>query len=101
MPNRVYTDFNELRRQVNDLIDRRKVRVHRHARKSHPEISELEQIAIVRYGGPIRPDKDRNLSEGVYLCWATLQTLGRCRGLFCIEETSGGDLVLIITAFQE
>jgi|SRR5579859_3868395 len=101
MPNKVYSDLDELRKQVNDLIDRGRVRVHHHARQSHPEISEFERIAIIRYGGPIRPDSSRKPSEGVYLCWATLRTHGRCRGVFCVEEGAGSETVLIITAFRE
>lgn len=101
MPNRVYSDKNELRKKVNDLIDRGGVRVHQHARRSHPELSELEQIAIVRYGSEIRDDKNRRTSEGVYVCWARLPIHGLCRAVFCIEETAGGEFVLIITAFQE
>jgi hypothetical protein len=101
MPNRVYTDLDELRKKVNDLIDRGKVRVSLHARKSHPELSEEEQIGIVRYGSAIQFDHNRPSSDGVYICWARLPNRGLCRAVFCVEETEGGDLVLIITAFQE
>lgn len=101
MTNRVYTDLNKLRKETNDLIDRGRVRIHRHARESHPELSELEQIGVVRYGGRPRPDRDRNLSEGVYVCWARLAGHGLCRAVFCIEEDPSGGVVLIITAFVE
>lgn len=101
MPNRVYTDLSKLRRDVNDLIDRGQVRVHRHARRSHPELTELEQIAVVRYGGRPRPDRGRSESEGVYVCWATLSRHGVCRGVFSVEVGEGGDIVLVITAFAD
>lgn len=101
MSNRVFTDFNKLRQETNDLIDRGRVRVHSHARESHPELSELEQIAVVRYGGRPRLDRDRGPSEGVYVCWARLPTLGLCRAVFCIEQIPGGDVVLVITAFVQ
>lgn len=101
MPNKVYTNLGELRKEINDLIDRGRVRVHRHGRKSHPELTELEQIGVVRYGGSIRPDRSRKASEGVYVCWARLPSQGLCRGVFCVEESIGDDIVLIITAFQE
>lgn len=101
MPNRVFTDFNKLRQETNDLIDRGQVRVHIHARKSHPELSEFEQVATVRFGGTPRPDRNRGPSKGVYLCWARLPRHGLCRGVFCIEEIGGGSIVLVTTAFRE
>jgi hypothetical protein len=101
MPNKVYTNLHELRKEVDDLIDRGRVRVHLHARKSHPELSEDEQIGIVRYGSAIQSARDRPLSDGVYVCWARLPYHGLCRAVFCIEQTGGGDILLVITAFRE
>jgi len=101
MANRVYTDLNKLRSETNDLIDRGRVRIHKHARESHPELSELEQVGVVRYGGPIKSDRDRGTASGVYVCWAHMPKHGLCRGVFCIEEGLGGDLVVIITAFKQ
>jgi hypothetical protein len=101
MPNRVYQDLNKLRTETNGLIDRGGVRVHRHARIQHPELSELEQIAVVRYGGAIKFDEKRPQSDGVYVCWSRLPGPGLCRGVFSIVEGLNGDLVLVITAFQE
>jgi hypothetical protein len=101
MPNRVYNDLNKLRFDVNYLIDRGRVRVHRHAGTSHPEFSELEQIAAVRFGGPIRADLKRNRTEGVYVCWANLPLHGLCRAVFCIEDHPDDGLVLVITVFRE
>jgi hypothetical protein len=101
MPNRVYTDLTKLRKDTNDLIDQGRVRVHDHARRKHPELSELEQILIVRYGSGDKPDRNRRPTDGIYVCWARLPSSGLCRGVFCIEESPGGDLVLIISAFQE
>lgn len=101
MPNQVYSDLNELRRRTNDLIDQGRVRVHYHARESHPELSEFDRIAVVRYGGKIQPSRGRDPSEGVYVCWAMHPSFGLCRGVFCIEESGGGEIVLIITVFVE
>lgn len=101
MANRVYSDLNQLRKDTIDLIDRGRVRIHRHARESHPELSELEQIGVVRYGSRPKPDRGRGLSEGVYVCWARLPRHGLCRAVYCIEEGPGGGVVLIITAFVE
>lgn len=101
MPNQVYSDFTKLRKETNDLIDQGRVRVLRHARDSHPELSDLDRIAVVRYGRKIQPDRSRNPSEGVYVCWAKHPTHGLCRGVFCIEDSGRGEVVLIITVFVE
>lgn len=101
MPNKVYSDLAELRKEANTLIDLGRVRVHKHARKSHPELDEVEQIAVVRYGGKIKADRDRAPYEGVYLCWAILPSHGLCRAAFCVESGPGGDHLLVITAFRE
>lgn len=101
MPNRVYTDLDKLRSDVNGLIDRRRVRIHHHAKLKHPEFTDVERIAVVRYGGRIRADQERARAEGVYLCWAILPSLGLCRTVFCIEERPLEGLVLIISVFRE
>jgi hypothetical protein len=101
MSNRVYPDMNQLRTHVNNLIDEGRVRVHRHARTGHPELSLVEQVAIVRYGGAIKPDRDRGPDDGVSICWASLPNRGRCRGVFCVEESPSGDSILVITGFEE
>lgn len=101
MPNRVYTDLRRLRRDTNDLIDRGQVRVRRHARRSHPELTELEQIGAVRYGGSIKADSERPKGDGVYVCWSRLPGRGLCRAVFCIEIGPTDDVVLVITAFEE
>jgi hypothetical protein len=101
MPNRVYTNLTKLRTEVEKLIDQGRVRVLRHARETHPELTEIEQIAIVRYGGPIQRDKTRDPAEGVYVCWGGLASVGPYRAVFCVSNESEADVVLIITAFQE
>lgn len=101
MANRVYTDLKKLRNETNDLIDQGRVRVHRHARGAHPELKALEQIAVVRYGGTIKADHQRPKSDGVYLCWCDVSGTGLCRAVFCVEEHSTGDVVVVITAFKE
>jgi hypothetical protein len=101
MTNRAYTDFAELRRVTVELIDAGRVRVHKHAQESHPELSEVEQIAVVRYGSQPRLDRKRDPSAGVYVCWAQLPGRGLCRGVFCIEQTGARDVVLVSTAFVE
>jgi hypothetical protein len=101
MPNRVYSNFTQLRKDTNQLIDRGRVKVHQHARDSHPELTEIEQIGIVRYGGTIQPDKNRDPTDGVYVCWARLPSRGLCRAVFCIQADPEADIVLIITAFEQ
>lgn len=101
MANRVYPDMKKLRTDVNDLIDNGRVRVHIHARSSHTELSAIDQIAIVRYGGQPKPDRDSPPSDGVYLCWSTLPNGRLGRAVFCVESTMHGDAVLVITAFEE
>lgn len=101
MSNRVYHDLKQARTDVENLIDQGRVRVHLHARRTHPEMKVEEQVAIVRYGGPIKPDQGRDPTEGVYVCWADLPGLGLCRAAFCVEETRQGPIVLVITGFQD
>ena len=101
MPNRVYPDLNKLRVEVNDLIDRGQVVVHHHARKSHPEFTDVERIAVVRFGGRIQRDRSRRTEEGVYVCWAQLPSHGLCRAVFCVGADLEGDYLLIITVFGE
>ena len=101
MPNRLFSDLTQLRREVNNLIDSGRFRVHKHARASHPELSESEQITVVRYGGAIKPDRNRDPKDGVYVCWASLASHGLCRAAFCVESDARGDTVLVITAFPE
>jgi hypothetical protein len=101
MANRVYPDMKKLRAEVNDLIDKGRVRVHPHARTNHPDLSSLEQIAIVRYGTRTKPDRDRPASDGVYVCWATLPGRRLCRAVFCVEQLQPGENVLVITAFED
>jgi len=101
MPNRVYTDLSQLRRDTNDLIDRGRVRVHHHARSKHPEFTDVERIAVVRYGGRISFDRSHARSEGRYVCWGRLEGHGLCRAVFCMEEQPSGDLVIVISGFVE
>lgn len=101
MANRVYPDMDQLRTEVNALIDQGKVRVHKHAKSKHPELSELEQIAVIRYGSRPKPDRDRPASDGVYVCWGKLPDDRLCRGVFCVEQVQAALSVLVITAFEE
>jgi hypothetical protein len=93
--------MDELRSEVNSLIDKGRVRVHPHARSSHPELSSIEHIAIVRYGGRPKPDRNRPLTDGVYVCWATLPSGMRARAVFFLEGQLPGDIAVVITSFEE
>ena len=101
MSNRVYTDLRALRRDVEELIDAMRFRVTFHARTDHPELAEEDKVAVVRFGGRDRIDRDRQASSGVYLCWAKHPVHGLCRGVYRIWEGPNGALVVIITAFPE
>lgn len=103
MVTRRYDDPRTLRRRVEELVDAEppRVRVTRHAREAHPEFSDLDRIAIVRWGGQDQPDRDRPSSDGVYLCWANHPTFGRCRACYAIEETTTGDILVIVSVFPE
>jgi hypothetical protein len=101
MPNRVYQNFEELRQDVNSLIDSGRVLVHHHARESHSEFSDVERIAVVRYGGQPKADRSRPAKDGVYVCWGRLEGHGLCRGVFCVEETDTAAQVLVITVFHQ
>ena len=101
MTNKVYTSNEELARDKVRHIEQGRFRVSRHAGEKHPELTDVERAAIVRYGTGDKPDRERPASAGVYLCWATLPTHGVCRAVFCIEETSSGTVLKIITAFPE
>lgn len=64
-----------------------------HAQTDHPDLSEWEKVAVVRYGGRDQHDKNRDPQDGVYVCWATMDgTL--CRGVYAIEKTSYGPLLV-------
>jgi hypothetical protein len=101
MTNRVNPDMDELRADVNVLIDKNRVRVHPHARSSHSELSSIEQLAIVRFDGRPKPDRDRPPSDGVYVCRGTLPNGRPGRAVSCVENTIHGDSVFVITAFEE
>lgn len=100
MGNRVYDDPAGARQEAEKLIDANRYRLTDHARFDHPELSEWEKVAVVRYGGRDKLDEQRDPEEGVYLCWAKIRgTL--CRGVYAVEETSQGPILVVITAFPE
>ena len=100
MGNRVFDDPEDARAEAERLIDDGRFRLTDHAREDHPELSESDKIAVVRYGGHDQPDADRDPDEGVYVCWAKIDgTL--CRGVYCVEETGLAPILVIITAFPE
>ncbi|MBI4416785.1 MAG: hypothetical protein HY557_07370 [Euryarchaeota archaeon] len=99
--NRIFTDMVELRGAVEALLEQRRFRVTEHARTAHPEFSDVDRLAIVRWGGQDTPDRDRDPSEGIYLCWAQHPRHGLCRAVYAIETTSRGDILVIISVMPE
>jgi hypothetical protein len=99
--NRIFTDMGELRQAVNDLISQGRYRVIVHAKEAHPEFDEVDRVHVVRWGTRDRPDEKKAPSEGVYLCWLRHPRFGMCRGVYAIEETPAGDILVIITVMRE
>lgn len=100
-PNRVFTNVRVLRRATESLIVQGRYRIESHARTEHPEFSDPERLAVVQWGGRDQPDKHRDPSEGVYVCWAVLPRHGLCRAVYAVEQTPRGDMVVVITVMPE
>lgn len=101
MTNRVFADLRELRRTAESLIDQGNYKVTEHARTDHPEISEFDKLAIVRYGGGDKPDQNRPPTDGVYVCWALHPAHGLCRGVYAVEQFASGERIVVISVFRE
>ena len=99
--NRVFADMGKLRQTVEALIDQGRYRITKHPREAHPEFSDTDRVAIVRWGGRDKPDRQRDSSEGVYLCWARHPQHGPCRAVYAVEETPAGDILAIISVMPE
>lgn len=100
MGNRVFDDPGDARQEAERLIDAGRYRLTDHAQVDHPELSEWQKVAVVRFGGRDKLDQNRDPEDGVYVCWAKIE--GRvCRGVYAIEETSLAEILVIITAFPE
>ena len=93
--------MDKLRQAVNDLIGQGRYRIIHHARKAHPEFSDLDRVEVVRWGGRDKPDRKRDPSDGVYLCWLQHPRHGLCRGVYAIEQTPGGEILYIISVMPE
>jgi hypothetical protein len=68
MGERYYDDMEALRRDVTRLIAAGRYRLTHHAQNSHPELSELDKLAIIRYGGRDRLDARANPSSPRFMC---------------------------------
>ena len=101
MGSRFYDDMEELRRDVETLIDAGRIRFTRHAEDSHPEIPWPDKLQIIRYGHGDRNDRDARPAMPRYICWSRTPTGLLCRGVYCIERVAFGDRVVIITVFPE
>lgn len=99
--NRVFADMAQLRRTVETLVDQSRYRITTHAKVEHSQFSDVDRVAVVRWGGRDRPDRSRDPSGGVYLCWARHPTHGLCRAVYAVEQGAGGDILLIITVMPE
>lgn len=85
------------------LIDQGRYRLTVHAQRDHPEISDVEKVAVVRYGANDKPDSQRPPGAGVYLFWARHPVHGVCRAVYAIEAGAqpDQDILVLITAFPE
>ncbi len=99
--NRIFTDMRLIRRTVEALIDQTRFRIQPHARSAHQQFSDSDRVAVVRWGGRDSPDRTRPLSDGVYVCWATHPVHGLCRAAYAVEQTSVGEILVIITVMPE
>lgn len=100
-PDRVFTDMGRLRKTAETLIDQSSYRITSHAKIEHPEFDDLTRLAIVRWGGRDRRDRNRPPSEGVYVCWANHPLQGLCRAVYAIQQIPDGDLLVIISVMPE
>lgn len=98
--NRVFEDLQKLRSEKKRLIESRLYRVSRHAGEKHPELTDEERVAVVLLGTGDRLDRNREPTDGVYVCWASLPVHGLCRGVYCVVQ-SDRSYLKIITAFPE
>lgn len=101
MPNRVYDRMDELRREVEALIDANRIRWTRHATLDHSELSQADKLDIVRWGGRDQPNLALHASGPSYVCWARHPDHGICRAVYAIVETSQGPYLCIITVFKD
>lgn len=101
MPNRAYDRMDDLRREVEALVDANRVRWTRHAKLDHPELSQADKLDIIRWGGRDQPNLVPNPAGPSYVCWASHPDHGVCRGVYAVVETRQGKYLQIITAFRD
>src|SRR6266508_815351 len=99
--NRVFRDMLELRETAEGLLAQGKYRITYHSKDEHPEFSDVDRVSVSRWGGQDQPDRNRDPSDGIYVCWASHPRHGRCRGVYAIEPTPAGEILVIITVMRE
>lgn len=95
---KVYTDLGAIREDVAKLIHSKRYEINwRHIRMYHPDIKEIEILNTLLYG-VYEFDKKH---KGRYISKAKFPYReGWVRAVFVVEEVNG-ELVVIITAFEE
>lgn len=96
---KLYSDLNELKTHVQELVYKEKyVILWNHIKQHHPNITKQEIINGLIYGF-YKPDKN---TEGRYVSWSKFTSPVRLiRIIFEIPETADNEFVLVITAFEE
>jgi hypothetical protein len=94
-----YSDLNELKTRVQELVYKEKyVILWNHIKQHHPNITEQEITNGLIYG-LYKPD---NNIDGRFISWSKFASPVRLiRIVFEIHETHDNEFVLVITAFEE
>lgn len=101
MGNRAFADMAALRKEVIRLVGEGRIRWTVHAQFDHPEIPQVDKLAIVQWGGADQPNERARPGEPSYVCWARHPVHGLCRGVYAVVDTKHGPYVRIITVFKE
>lgn len=94
----VYEDLNELRRDVEKLVNDDKVVIRWwHIRPLH-EIKRHEIIRALLHGVPLKPDRE---IEGRYVTWSKFTETGVLIKVVFEVWKADGQSVVVVTAFEE
>ena len=93
-----FEDMRELKKRVVELVNEEKVKIRWDHIRPHHDVRRHEIFATLRYGTPLKPDRE---VEGRYVAWSRLTEEGRLiRAVFEVQKIDG-ELVVVVTAFGE